>query len=146
VKININDMITVTVKEKGREILQARRDELEAHIGRELPDKKPITVGPLRDQLWRVMMIFGPYVGNGFELPIETDIEVGGKLEEELAKVKAELEFERASRFALMQGVLDGARPGTDLGESAKARGFTSRTPKGDSYESGFLWAKKERE
>jgi hypothetical protein len=63
----------------------------------------------------------------------------------EIERLNTELEFEKSSRFALMQGVLDGASPtSSPLEVSARTRGFTSRTPKGDAYEEGFLYAQEE--
>ncbi len=59
--------------------------------------------------------------------------------------LRALLVHEQSTRFALMQGVFDGARGQRGLGDSARARGFRSRTPKGDAYESGFLWGRDER-
>lgn len=49
-----------------------------------------------------------------------------------------------ASRLAMCMGVYDAATTDMHLGEAAPARGFKSRTYRGDAYETGFEWARGE--
>jgi len=75
----------------------------------------------------------------------QTTAELLAECLDEIERLKTKNLFESSSRFALMQGVLDGASPTrSNLEVSARTRGFTSRTPKGDAYENGFLYAEKE--
>ena len=65
---------------------------------------------------------------------------------EALAAKNAELQkrLERAeyTQHARCLGVFDGATTSKHLGEAALARGFSSRTARGDAYEEGFLLAR----
>jgi hypothetical protein len=62
--INLNDRVTVTLKEKGVD-LYAR------YCGKKLVAGEKVEL-----QLWCAFEVFGPHIHIGFDQPIETDIEL----------------------------------------------------------------------
>ena len=81
VPFNMNQYVRVKLTDIGREILQARRDELNAII---LSTKAQHFDGPLvvedadgwsRWQLWDLMSTFGSRIHMGGRIPFQTDLE-----------------------------------------------------------------------
>ena len=81
IKFNINDIIKIRLTDKGRRILRQRYDELTRYspnLFKKFPYEEPEVDenGWSTWQMWEVMQIFGPHMGNGFDLCFDTVIQI----------------------------------------------------------------------
>ncbi len=60
--VNINDELTIRLNARGRKLWE------ESHLAKTKPVDED---GLLTDKIWVIMMVFGPYVHHGFELPFD---------------------------------------------------------------------------
>lgn len=82
VSVNMNDFVRIRLNAIGLRIHRIRYDELEGLIerrGGKIHDYEPPKTdedGWHKQQLWSVMMDYGPHIQLGLEPPFETTIEV----------------------------------------------------------------------
>lgn len=77
-RFNINRTVKVRLTEHGRAIHRKNHDELMGEIASEYPYTPPVedSAGWSTWQMWVLMREFGPFIGNGFVAPLETEIEI----------------------------------------------------------------------
>jgi hypothetical protein len=81
-KFNINQYVKVKLTEKGKEILLNDHNRIDKQL-KESGAKGLGTFilrldkdGYYKEQLWKVMRVFGEHMSNGYEPPFETEIEI----------------------------------------------------------------------
>lgn len=78
-KINMNHYVKIKLNQRGLEIHREKFDELKKFFPK-LGDYRPPKVdseGWHREQLWSVMLTYGPHIRMGAEPPFQTEIIVG---------------------------------------------------------------------
>lgn len=76
IPFNLNDKVLVRLTDRGRAVLKAQHEELAKAFGLPDPYRPPLANadGWLEYQLWALMRDFGPHIGMGLDLPLETEI------------------------------------------------------------------------
>lgn len=77
-KFNINHNIKVRLTDLGRAIHEKQHDTVLGNMRYKYPYNPPKEDenGWSKWQLWDFMATFGPYMGNGCDMPAETEIEI----------------------------------------------------------------------
>lgn len=73
--INLNDEVKIKLKDQGIEILKQEHERINQLLKRK--DKFELKLdedGYYKEQLWRIMQVFGKYIALGADVPFETDI------------------------------------------------------------------------
>lgn len=85
-KVNLNDEIWIKFNNKTEECLLKNHKELYGeHADKHLPYKPRVQDnGWVRIQLWDMARMFGPHMGNGIPVPIETTIYIGEEPQKEI--------------------------------------------------------------
>ena len=80
IRFNINQYAKVKLTEMGKEILLKRHNELNDQLAARGAQGLGMFIlkldegGYYKDQLWRIMQVFGEQLFNGAEVPFETEI------------------------------------------------------------------------
>ena len=73
--INLNDEVKIKLNDKGIEILKQEHERINQLLERK--DKFEVKLdedGYYKEQLWRIMQVFGKHIALGADVPFETDI------------------------------------------------------------------------
>ena len=73
--INLNDEVKIKLKDQGIEILKQEHERINQLLKRK--DKFELKLdedGYYKEQLWKIMQVFGKYIAFGADVPFETDI------------------------------------------------------------------------
>ncbi len=76
-KFNINNYVKVKLTDYGKEIYYHQFDKTNERLGKEIIKPRMPTLddeGYLKDQLWKIMSVFGEYISLGSKQPFDTDI------------------------------------------------------------------------